>query len=300
MPKLSGHFSFALTAILSATLLISQSEYSSAAGKSKLQIVNNTEFDPNAEQVELFSAMEDGKVASKLVLKDSKGGRLLVTNNTQQPLTVAMPQAMVGVQVLKQFGQGLNSGGFGNNSFGSGGGAQSTGGGLNSGFGNQGGNRGGNNLGTNSTGSLFSIPPAKTLSLQFNSVCLEHGKAEPAPRMEYTVAPVKTFSEDPVLERLLVNVAQERIEPQVAQAAAWHLASDMSWSELAAKSIKHLGGRPATSYFSGNQLAQAQQAVSILTTRVKQEAEQNKNNPESEEVSEKEEASNTDRVSLAR
>ncbi|MEZ6047500.1 MAG: hypothetical protein R3C11_18360 [Planctomycetaceae bacterium] len=296
MSKLSGHRGLALLTLLSTAFLIAGTQLATAAGKSKLDVVNSTEFDPNAEEVELFSAMEDGKVASKLVLKDSKGGSLLVTNNTQQPLTVAMPKAMVGVQVLKQRSLGSNNGGggsFGSFGSGGGGGAQTTGGGI----GNTGGiNSGGGNNNFNS-GNLFSIPPSKTLSLSFNSVCLEHGKTEPAPRMEYTVAPVKTFSEDPVLERLLVNVSEQRIDKQVAQAAAWHLANEMSWTELASKSVKHLGGLPPTSYFSSAQLAQAQQAVSILTYRVNEEAKQNENASE-EEVSEKPEADKVDRVSL--
>ncbi|QDU81239.1 hypothetical protein Pla110_29780 [Polystyrenella longa] len=294
MSKLSGHWTFSLVALFAATSMVVAGTEAFAAGKNKLDIVKNSEYDPNAEQVELFNAMEDGKVESKLVLKDSKGGRLLVTNNTQQPLSVSMPKAMVGVQVLKQLG-GLGGQSGGQGGFGSGGQAQSTGGGINGGTG---GNTGG--LGGNSGGSLFSIPASKTLSLDFNSVCLEHGKAEPASRMEYTVAPVATFSEDPVLERLLVNVAEQRIDNHVAQAAAWHLASEMSWGDLAAKSVKHLGGLPATSYFSRAQLSKAQQAVSVLTFRVQQEAEENKNNSESEEVSETPEPAPADRVSLAR
>jgi hypothetical protein len=56
-------------------------------------------------------------------------------------------------------------------------------------------------------------------------------------------------------------VGTNRIHPQIAQAAAWHLTDDMSWRELAAKEIKRLGGAGSQPYFSRAALYHAQQLV---------------------------------------
>jgi hypothetical protein len=98
-------------------------------------------FDPKAESVELFAAMADGQLNVKLIPKDSKQGNLLIENKTDKPLTVQLPEAFVGVQVLQQFGAG--AGGLGQGGLGAGsglggqggGGAQSMGGGMMGGMG---------------------------------------------------------------------------------------------------------------------------------------------------------------------
>ncbi|MAG93426.1 MAG: hypothetical protein CMJ48_06725 [Planctomycetaceae bacterium] len=75
------------------------------------------------------------------------------------------------------------------------------------------------------------------------------------------------FTQDFALQELLKMVASGRIHAQVAQAAAWNLTDKMSWRELAAKSVKHLGGRPPTRYFSRGQLIAAQQLAATAQTR---------------------------------
>ena len=71
------------------------------------------------------------------------------------------------------------------------------------------------------------------------------------------IAKVEEFSEDPVLKEVLTQVANGQLEAQSAQAAAWHITDKMSWKQLAAKSIPHLGGREPTPYFSAGQLDRA-------------------------------------------
>ncbi|HAW30434.1 MAG TPA: hypothetical protein DCY03_20310, partial [Planctomycetaceae bacterium] len=51
--------------------------------------------------------------------------------------------------------------------------------------------------------------------------------------------------------------------------AAWHLADKMSWQELAAKSIKHLGGAPASPYFNQAELQYASQLVGMAHARAR-------------------------------
>jgi len=91
--------------------------------------------------------------------------------------------------------------------------------------------------------------------------------------MTYQIAKVAEFSEDPVLKEVLTQVASGQLEAQSAQAAAWHITDKMSWKQLAAKSIPHLGGRAPTPYFSAEQLHRAQQIFSTAVARVKEQTE---------------------------
>ena len=53
--------------------------------------ITNPKFDPEAEQVELFQGMKDGRLEVTVIAKDANGGNLLIENMTDKPLTVAMP-----------------------------------------------------------------------------------------------------------------------------------------------------------------------------------------------------------------
>ena len=62
------------------------------------------------------------------------------------------------------------------------------------------------------------------------------------------------------MSSLLLLVGTKSIDPQVAQAAAWHLANKMSWEDLAVKRSNEIGETDLP-YFSQQALAQAQQLV---------------------------------------
>ncbi len=214
--------------------------------------LTKTKFDPNAKQVELFEGMESGEIKANPIAKDAFGGKLLLTNETDEPISVKVPQGFV-VSPLAQFGgQGGGYGGGGQQGGLGGGGQQQGGGGI--GGGQQGGQQGGGQ------GGFFSIPPKKTLSLPYVSVCLEHGKPDPHPRSKYIVRPAKKFTDDPVLLTLIDMVGTGKLNPAAAQAAAWHLSNGMSWQELAAKKYDRVAA-PDTPYFSRAQLLGAQQVV---------------------------------------
>ena len=92
-----------------------------------------------------------------MILKNSKQGNVLIENKTDQPLTVKLPDAVVGVHVLKQGGLGMGmsapgGGAGGGMQTGQGSGGQSSGGGM------QGGGGGGMQGGGGGMG-MFSIPP---------------------------------------------------------------------------------------------------------------------------------------------
>lgn len=235
----------------------------SAAKRSGERVVPGIPVEPSGTSVEMFAAMDDGTLDVTMIPQNSLKGNLMLNNTTDEPLTVQLPEAFVGVQVLKQYGGGgFGGGGLG----GAGGGGQAAGGGGGDGGGGGGG------------GGFFSVPPDKIVRVSYNSVCLEHGKTEPSPRMRYRPIPVAQHSTDPVLNELLKLVASGRIDPQVAQAAAWNIANDMSWQELASKPKSRLGGR-SKPYFSGIELTRARNLVAVAAANARKNAEKQDEEP---------------------
>ena len=225
-------------------------------------------YDPHAPVVDLFDGIERGTLEAVLIPKNSLEGSVLVDNNSDKPVTVALPNAVAAVQVLKQgFGGGAGAGGRGAAAGGQG---QALGGGLGGGGGGFGGGGGGGGFGGGvggggfgggGGGGFFTVPPAKTARIAFTSVCLSHGKPEPRPQMRYKLVKLETYTTNVALQELLIRVGAGEVDPQAAQAAAWHLSDRMSWEALAAKEIDRLGGVENDPYFSAAQLSKARELV---------------------------------------
>ncbi|MEK6260273.1 MAG: hypothetical protein AABP62_16775 [Planctomycetota bacterium] len=244
----------------------------SAAGKKSANKppIRNPKFDPTAEQVEFFAAIDAGQIEVKLIPKNALSGNVLIENKTDKPLNVKVPEAAVGVPMNFQFGGGGQQGGFGGGQQGGqqGGGQQQQGGGM--GGGQQGGFGGGGGQQGGGGGGFFSVPPERVISVQFNSVCLEHGKPEPTPSSRYKLVPVSQVSDDPVLYELLTVVGTGKVDSQAAQAATWHLTDKMSFPQLAEKAMTRLGGQPPTPYFSQAQLQGAQQLLALSAKKAEE------------------------------
>lgn len=189
----------------------------------------------NEEAIELFDAIDAGLVDVKFIPRNDKQARILVENKTDQPLDVRLPDAFAGVPVLAQGGFGGGGGG--------GGGGQGVGGG--------GGGQGGGN---------FNIPPEKVGNIKVATVCLEHGKPNPRPAMEYEIRRLETFTTRPAVRELLEMLGRGDVDRRVAQVAAWHLNNEMSWEELAAKEIHRANGQRYP-YFSQQELKTAMAVV---------------------------------------
>ena len=236
-------------------------------------------FDPAAEKVDFFEAIAKGTLDATMIPQDAKSGNMFIENTTDKPLTVEMPDAFVGVQVLKQYGGGGGGFGGGGGGFGGGGGggfggAQSTGGGTGGttgarGGGGIGGGRGGGGGGA----GFFSVPPDKIVRVEYSSVCLEHGKREPTSGMRYRPVQVEQYSKDPVLKELLARVGNKEIDSEAAQAAAWHVCNDMSWEQLATKKRGVRGANKHTPYFSGNAISSARTVVALVTAQIREKEE---------------------------
>ena len=273
-----------LTAV--AAFVVTLTVGATAADKRK-PTITRLKLDPSARQVELFEGIEEDELDVKLIPKDSKGGNLLIENKTKEPLTIQMPDGFVGVHIHKQIGGlgggglgGLGGGGLGGLGGGGlggglgGGGGQGVGGGL--GGGGLGGGLGGGGLGGGGLGGLgggggfFSIPAETVARVPYKSVCLNYGKAEPNPKMDYEIRPVDSFTDNETLQALIGLVGTGNIDPEIAQAAAWHLSDGMSWAQLANMPEERLDGRQPGPYFAPGKVSAAQTLTAIATEKARE------------------------------
>lgn len=249
-----------LRVCLSTSLAVCAVVFLTAANKGA---ITRLTVDPTAPVVDLFEGMEQGVFDVRVVPHDEFSAKVFITNKTDTPKTVKLPKAAVGVHVLKQIGpfSGLGTGAntnFNGNQSGSG---QSVGGNF-----QQSGNFNQSSIFTGNNG-FFSIPPEKVVKIQFNTVCLNHGKPTPRPRMKYVLRRLEDEVSSLALRSLLENYDPKKTGRQQMQAAAWHLANDISWRQLAAKQVRRIGLSPKK-LFTRQQL----QAAQKLVTRAEKDA----------------------------
>ncbi len=200
---------------------------------------------PEKQTVDLFDGMKSGQLAVKFIPHDSTQGQLLVTNKTDQPLTVKLPDAMAAVPVLAQAaGAGVGANGGANR--------QRTNNNQNQGVGVGGGVGGGGGLG----GGAFDVAPEKTAKIKLPVVCLEHGKKEPSAHVPYQIEPIDAYTSDANVQAIVKLLGAGDVSQRTAQAAAWHFANGMTWEELADKKIHHLIGGDEQ-YFSTDEILTA-------------------------------------------
>lgn len=258
---------------------------SAGAGEFKKPITK-PKYDPSAEKVELFDGIESKSLDVVMRPQNEFVGNVFIKNNTDKPITVVLPDAVVGIQVHPQFGGGgMGGGGMGGMGGGGmggmgGGGQQAMGGGMGGGGMGGGGMGGGGMGGGGMGGGFFSIPAAETVKVQMNSVCLEHGKKNPTARSTYRLVPVEQFSDKPELKVLCSAIGSGKLDRNVAQAAAWHLSSNMSWDQLASKMFDRAAAADVP-YFTREQLVAAHQLVQGAQARAKELAAQTQETPAS-------------------
>jgi hypothetical protein len=242
-----------------------------------------------AVEVELFAAMEAGDVEVKLIPKDAKQGNVLITNKTDKPLKIQLPEAFAGVPALAQFGGGgfggggmggMGGGGMGGMGMGGmgGGGNQGLGGGMGGmggmGGGGMGGMGGGGFGGGGFGGGFFNLAPEKTGKIKVTTVCLEHGKNDPNPRIPYKIVPLDKFNNDPKVYEVCAMLGRGEIDQASAQAAAWHFTDEMSFQELVAKiGVKHLNGSTEP-FFAPQNVLRAVQIAQEAQRRAQQRSSQ--------------------------
>ncbi len=256
-------------------------------------IIRQLSVDESAPVVALFDGVDDGKLQLRMSAHSPQLSHVYIKNLTDEPLTVALPKAAVGVHILPQFQNPGN--GFGNNQFGNGqnlfgnqfgnqnqnqaGNNQSRGqsvsgmfqpfNGNQQGFFNNQGNGNGNGFNGQGNGNgFFSIPPEKTVQLKMRTVCLNQGAPDPNTGMKYELRRLEAEVTNPALQELLERYTV-RVDPDAMQAAAWHLANGLSWNQ-----ISNLGGNDLVraaggKMFDANTIKQAQSLVELAETAAK-------------------------------
>lgn len=250
--------------------------------------IRQFKVDAQAPLVGLFAGEAEGDLSIRMVAISDHQAHVFIKNETDGPLTVALPKAAIGVHVLPQFGQ--NNGFFGNpqgnnifpqgnannsnmNNF-----AQSIGGVLQGNNGNGNGNQpfgfpsipaelAEQPAAKDATG-VATIPAGLTVQVSLKSVCLNYGRPEPNSRMTYKLVDPNKTAASPALIELLANYGT-RIHQDTMQAAAWHLANDLEWSQVAALPDRSIPGTSAT-LFTATQIRSAQQLVAAAEQRAEE------------------------------
>jgi hypothetical protein len=202
--------------------------------------------DSSGDQVDMFSAIQDGQIDVKLIPKDSTQGRVIICNKTDKPLNIKLPDAFAAVPVLAQAAAAPKPA---NNQQ-----PQQTGGGM----GGMGGGMG-----------MMNVPPEKVGQINVPMVCLEHGKREPSPRIPYEIRPLESATSNPEVVEVCRMLGTGQLNQRAAQAATWHLNNGMSWEQLAAKQYHYADGRTSP-YFSAAEI-QAGMQIAAAAARTVQE-----------------------------
>ena len=119
-------------------------------------------------------------------------------------------------------------------------------------------------------------PPGKVGKIRVTTVCLEHGKDEPSPRVSYRIVPIESFTQKPEVIEICKALgyaqgSREQVKEiqMAAQATAWHYTNGLSWEELASKvGTQHVHG-PSEPYFTPLQLRQGLQFAQEIVRRVR-------------------------------
>ena len=216
---------------------------------------------PAPVTVELFAAIEQGQIEVQAYPMDAEHGKLVVTNKTDQPLSVALPGALAVVPVLAQIGpRGLPQPQQKQQ--------QPLGAGVANPNGNMfGANGAGAGQGVPGLGNFFNIPPEKVVPLNFKSVCLQHDKAQPNPRTPHEVKPLAAVCDKPELYEVCRQLADVRTNRKALQAAAWHIANGLSWEELAAKRVSKVWWGSEPFYFTKAELKEAKRLAAAAVKK---------------------------------
>ena len=218
-------------------------------------VVGNTAAEGYATPVNLFDAMQQGLVDATFVARNASQGRIILTNKTDGPVSVEIPDAFIGVpQQLAQMGGmggGMGMGGMGGGMQNVGGGGGGRGGGRGGGGGGRGGGGGGRGRGG------FSVPPERTVRVDVPLLCLDHGLREPSSSKPYAIRPIENYIADPAVIAIVAAYANGDLPEGAAQAAVWHLNSEVPWDELANKLTGTDRNVVREPYFSASELRTA-------------------------------------------
>lgn len=214
------------------------------------------------EPVDIFALLEQQSLTAQMIVRDPYHARLILTNRSNAPLSVQLPDALAARPILAQMGNNI----FGQPTPSNRSSAQApqTVGGtpMSSSSSNRGNNNNGfqNFFNPNNMNNVFNIAPEQVRTIEVRCLCLEQGKPNPHSAVKYELVKLSEVNDDPRLAEVLRANARGEVTQEVAQAAAWHIANEMSWDELAGltQRIALNAERP---WFHAQQLQQAKRLV---------------------------------------
>ena len=101
------------------------------------------------------------------------------------------------------------------------------------------------------------------------TICLNHGKADPNPRMKYKVVRLEEVNDSPVIEGFCRVLATGRVSQNIAQAAAWHVANGLTWEALIRKPRVVSEYTGVELFFSSFEVQAAMRLTSSVTAEAK-------------------------------
>jgi hypothetical protein len=117
-------------------------------------------------------------------------------------------------------------------------------------------------------GGFFNVAPDKVGKIKVATVCLEHGKLDPNPRVAYEIRPIESFTQDQRVAEICKMLGRGEVSQNAAQAAAWHFTDGLSWEQLAAKDRVRLSNGYTEKFFSPQELAVAMRVTLEAAKRV--------------------------------
>ena len=192
-----------------------------------------------ARTVEMFDAMDQGLIQVDYIGKDSTQANLIFKNKSGESLDIVLPETFGAVPVVAQ-GIGMGGGGMGGMGMGGGG------------------------MGGMGMGGMMRVEPDRPRKFAVATLCLEHGKPDPNPRMKYKVVRLSDVNSNPEIAELCKALAKGQVPQNTAQAAAWHIANGLSWEELASKPRKICDYTGVEMYFSGLEIQNALRVTSLV------------------------------------
>ena len=141
-------------------------------------------------------SMDEGLISVEYIGKDATTANLIFKNRGEEPLDVALPEVFGAVHILQQGMMGGMGGGM---------------------------------------GGMMRVEPDRPRKMTVATVCLEHGKADPNPKMRYKVVRLSEVNPSGEINQLCRALGRGQVSQNIAQAAAWHIANDRSWQEPASK-----------------------------------------------------------------
>ncbi len=98
-------------------------------------------------------------------------------------------------------------------------------------------------------------------------MCVEHGKPNPRSIIKYELVRPEEVGVGPELQEVLIAARGGKLNRDVVQAAAWHLANDKTWDELG-KMSTWVALNARAPIFKSSELAAAKQLVAAAEKRV--------------------------------